>query len=55
MRVTVDPKESTIKLRLNDDMRQHIEKQSKSHSISMSEYIRNLIQKDIYNHSKIGV
>lgn len=46
-RQTNDPKETTIKLRINDDMRNHIEKKSKSKSITMSEYVRNLIRKDM--------
>ena len=46
-RTTNDPKETTIKLRINDDMRNHIEKKSKSKSITMSEYVRNLIRKDM--------
>ena len=46
-RTTSDPKETTIKLRVNEDMRNHIEKKSKLKSITMSEYIRELIRKDI--------
>ncbi len=38
-RYSSDPKETTVKLRLNDDMRRHIEK--------MSEYLRNLIKSDM--------
>nr|DAW99431.1 MAG TPA: hypothetical protein [Bacteriophage sp.] len=49
MRTSSDPKESTIKLRLNDEMRKHIEKKSKKQGVSMSEYIRKLIENDIYN------
>ena len=42
-RTTTDPKETTLKLRLNEDMRTFVEKSSKRKSITMSEYIRNLI------------
>lgn len=49
-RYSNDPKETTVKLRLNDAMRSHIEKSAKSKSISMSEYIRQLIQKDMRNN-----
>lgn len=46
-RTTTDPKETTIKLRLNDDMRTHIEKSAKRKGITMSEYMRNLIYSDM--------
>lgn len=46
-RPTGDRKDTTIKLRLNDDMREHIEKMAKRKSISMSEYLRCLIQSDM--------
>ena len=46
-RPTSDPKETTIKVRINDDMKSHIEKMAKRKYISMSEYMRELIQKDI--------
>ena len=47
MRISSDPKETTIKLRLNEDMRKHIEKSSKRANKSMSEYMRDLIVKDM--------
>lgn len=46
-RYSTDPKETTIKLRINEDMRSHIEKSAKRKGQSMSEYIRQLIKKDI--------
>ena len=46
-RYSTDPKETTIKLRINDDMRNHIEKSAKRKGYSMSEYIREIIKKDI--------
>lgn len=46
-RPTDDKKESTLKLRLNDDMRSHIENMANRDGISMSEYLRNLIKKDM--------
>ena len=46
-RPTADKKDTTVKLRLNDDMREYIEKASKRKGISMSEYIRSLIQYDM--------
>lgn len=48
-RQTTDPKETTIKLRLNETMRSHIEKSAKAKSVSMSEYLRQLIQNDMRN------
>lgn len=48
-RYTSDPKETTLKLRLNEEMRSHIEKKSKQKGISMSEYMRELILKDKRN------
>lgn len=46
-RPTIDKKESTIKLRLNDDMREWVETMAKSNEVSMSEYIRQLILENI--------
>ena len=48
-RTTTDPKETTLKLRLNDEMRTHIEKSAKRKGISMSEYLRQLIYTDMKN------
>lgn len=46
-RTTDDAKESTVKLRINEEQRKHIEKQAKKNYITMSEYIRKLINADI--------
>lgn len=46
-RPTSDKKDTNIKLRLNDDMREHIEKMAKRKDISMSEYLRSLIESDM--------
>ena len=46
-RPTDEKKDTTLKLRLSDDMRQHIEKMASKRGISMSEYIRHLIESDI--------
>ena len=40
-------KETTIKVRINEDMKNHIEKMAKRKYISMSEYMRDLIQRDM--------
>lgn len=46
-RPTIDKKESTIKLRLNDEMREWIEVKADEANVSMSEYIRYLIKCDM--------
>lgn len=46
-RTTADPKETTLKLRLNEEMRNYVEKTAKRKGITMSEYIRNLIYEDM--------
>ena len=51
-RTTNDPKETTVKLRINEEMRTHIELASKRKCVSMSEYIRNLIRSDILREKK---
>ena len=49
-RPTQDKKDSTIKLRINDDLRNKIEQGAKRKCVSMSEYIRMVID----NHFKQG-
>lgn len=46
-RTTTDPKETTLKLRLNEEMRNFVEKSAKRKGITLSEYVRNLIQSDM--------
>lgn len=46
-RTTTDPKETTLKLRLNEDMRSFVERSAKRKGITMSEYVRNLIYADM--------
>lgn len=48
-RYSSDPKETTVKLRLNDEMRCHIERSAKAKGVTMSEYLRNLIKADMKN------
>lgn len=47
MRTSVDPKTTTLKLRLNEDMRRHVEAKANRSSVTISEYIRELIKKDM--------
>lgn len=49
MRTTSDPKNEKIKLRLNEEMKDHIQKYAEKDGISLSEYIRELIRKDMRN------
>lgn len=42
-RPTLDKKEQTVKLRLNDEMRSWIEERSHEEGVSMSEFIREVI------------
>jgi predicted HicB family RNase H-like nuclease len=46
-RYSNDPKETTLKLRLNEEMRTYIENSAKRKGISMSEYLRQMIFKDM--------
>lgn len=46
-RTTSDAKENTIKLRINNEQRKHIETQASKKYMSMSEYIRELINSDM--------
>lgn len=50
-RTSYDPKETTIKLRINEEMRNYIEKKSKQYGITMSEYLRKIIQRDKIQNS----
>ena len=47
MRTTTDPKESTIKVRINESTRELINNKTQTQGISISEYIRDLINKDL--------
>lgn len=46
-RTTSDPKESVLKVRVSDYTRERAEKKAKMRNISLSEYIRKLIEKDL--------
>ncbi|MCI8795351.1 MAG: hypothetical protein HFG89_00655 [Dorea sp.] len=52
MRTTSDPKTEKVKLRINEDMKKHIEKYSGLSGTTLSEYIRDLISKDMRDKSK---
>ena len=49
MRTTSDPKNEKIKPRLNEDMKNNVDKYSKQEGIARSEYIRELIRQDMRN------
>lgn len=46
-RYSNDPKEATVKCRINEEMKAHIDKSSKRKGETISEYLRNLILKDM--------
>lgn len=46
-RTTTDPKETTLKLRINEEMRNFVEKSAKRKGITMSEYVRDLIRSEM--------
>lgn len=48
-RQTTDPKTETIKVRMNAEMKRHIESHAKSRGVGESEYVRSLIAKDMRN------
>ena len=47
MRTTNDKKDNSLRIRLNDFMYQHLVEMSGKQNISISDYIRDLISKDI--------
>jgi predicted HicB family RNase H-like nuclease len=49
MRTTSDPKNEKIKLRLNEELKSHVQKYADKEYISLSEYIRELIRQDMRN------
>lgn len=46
-RTTTDPKETTLKLRMNENMRDFVVKSAKRKGITMSEYLRDLIRSEM--------
>lgn len=49
MRTTSDPKNEKIKLRLNEDLKNHVQRHANREGVSLSEYIRELIRQDMKN------
>lgn len=49
MRTTSDPKNEKIKLRLNEELKSHVQKYADKKCVSLSEYIRELIRQDMRN------
>lgn len=47
MRTTLDPKNEKIKLRLNEDLKAHVEECANRKGVSLSEYVRELIRQDM--------
>ena len=48
-RVESDPKNEKIKLRLNEELKNHVQRCADKEGISLSEYIRDLIKQDMIN------
>lgn len=49
MRTTLDPKNEKIKLRLNEELKDHVQRYADKDGITLSEYIRELIRQDMRN------
>lgn len=45
-RTTTDKKDHVIKLRVNDETKDYLEKRAKQTSVTVSEYVRQMIDKD---------
>lgn len=45
-RTTVDRKETVLRIRLSEEMYKYLIQQSEKYSITISEYVRTLIEKD---------
>lgn len=52
MRTTPDPKTEKLKLRLNEELKSHIEESANREGVSLSEYVRELIRWDMRNKNK---
>lgn len=50
-RTTSDPKPNNIKVRINDDMFQYVVESAKKFDMTVSEYMRHIIWKDMANKS----
>ena len=42
---TSDPKESVLKFRLNDDLKKWVDSKAKAKGVSVSEFIRQILEK----------
>ena len=49
MKTTSYPQDEKIKLRLNKELKTHVEKYASKDGVSLSEYIRELIRQDVRN------
>lgn len=47
MKTTDDPKEHTIRVRVNDDMHRYLIETSNKHGSTVSEYVRDMIRRDM--------
>lgn len=53
-RQTTDPKGHTVQLRINDATKDYLEKKSKKRGISVSELVRDILEKDMRESRKAG-
>ena len=47
MKTTDDPKEHTIRVRINDDMHRYLTETSRRHGYTVSEVIRDMIKQEM--------
>nr|DAF81314.1 MAG TPA: hypothetical protein [Caudoviricetes sp.] len=47
MRTTINPKENVVKVRVTDNMAEYLKKVSTVRGISVSEYLRKLVETDM--------
>ena len=50
MRTTFDKKDNSLRIRLNDQMYKHLVEMSEKRNQSISDYIRDMISKDILEY-----
>ena len=54
MRTTSDPKDSTVKVRLNEEMSRYLSETAAKRGESVSSYLRELIRRDMMSEKPTG-
>lgn len=49
MRTTEDPKENTIRVRVNDEMREYLKTRANANRETVSEYVRQVLLRDMHD------